>query len=337
MHVHFWIPEPAPEVDDWDPDSEPQRYATGVGHNLYELYARLRGKGHAVTLGPNQPDDGVVVAFAKSLRPLTAQHALLGGLGSKPLIVIRSDVDPGWRTRFAPTVEVMPYGSAVSKPFQTWIPALPQRGMIRRSVERFGRVRTVGFKGNPENLPGFMRDPAWIQTLAAMGLRWLPDSPRMWGGSDQRWHDFAEIDIAVCLRAEEVGRRSAKPATKLINAWCAGAIPLVGPEPACLDLVTPNRDAFVVRNEADTVAVLKRLTTDPGLVQATEEAIGARSKAFATDAVLDRWLALLRQMSQATLPADVLRKRRRDARRISVLTRLNALRKPDERYKAGGS
>jgi hypothetical protein len=330
MRAHFWIPEPAPEVDGWDPDSAPERYSTGIGHNLYELYVRLRAAGESVSLGPVQPDDGVVVVFARSLRPLTAQRAMLGGLGSKPLIMIRSDIDPGWRTRFTPDIEVMPYASAATGQSQTWIPALPQRGMIRRSVERFGRIRTVGFKGNPENLPVFMRERAWVQTLEAMGLRWLPDTPHRGDGSDHTWHDFSEMDVALCLRAEHVDRRSWKPATKLINAWCAGAIPLVGPEPGYLDLVTPNEDAFVVTNESDLTVALRRLVSDPSLVQATEQAIEQRASDFARDAVLDQWWTLFWRTSETHVAPDVLRKRRRDALHLSVLTNLN---RPRRRWK----
>lgn len=327
IRAHFWIPEPAPEVEGWNPDSAPERFATGVGHNIYELYVRLREAREAVTLGPVQPEHGVVVAFSKSLRPLTAQYSLLQGLGSKPLILIRSDIDPGWRPRFTPDVEIMPYGSAVTRLSQTWVPALSQRGLIRRSPERFGRIRSVGFKGNRRNLPSFMQDRSWTLTLAAMGLRWLVDSPERGGGSDQGWHDFSEVDVAVCLRAEEVGRRSWKPATKLINAWCAGAVPLVGPEPAYLDLVIPNEDAFVVDNEADVVAALKRLATEPEMVRAMEAAIDRRAKDFAREAVLDQWRALLSRTSEGTLTARALRRRRGDARRVSVLTRVNKLRR----------
>jgi hypothetical protein len=323
MRVHFWIPDQTPEVDGWDPDSAPERYSTGLGHNLYEMYVRFRAAGKPVSLGPGQADDGVVVVYARSLRPLKAQRALLRGLGSKPLIMIRSDIDPAWRTRFSPDLEVMPYASAVTCPSQSWVPALPQRGMIRRSVERFGRIRTVGFKGNPENLPVFMREPAWAQTLAAMGLRWLPDTPQRGHGSDHTWHDFSEVDVAICLRAEHVGRRSWKPATKLINAWYAGAIPLVGPEPGYLDLVTPNEDAFLVHDKSGVVLALQRLVTDPVLVQATERAIERRAKDFARDAVLDQWWALLRRSSETHLGPDVLRKRGRDALRLSILTNLN--------------
>src|SRR5688500_14523377 len=111
MRVHFWLSAPAPEVDCWDPDLAPERYSTGIGHNIYELYARLRAAGRSVSLGPVQPDTGVVVVFARSLRPLTAQRALLENLGAKPLIMIRSDVDPRWRTRFTVDIEVMPYAS----------------------------------------------------------------------------------------------------------------------------------------------------------------------------------------------------------------------------------
>jgi hypothetical protein len=199
--------------------------------------------------------------------------------------------------------------------------------MIRRSAERFGRIRSVGFKGNRENLPSFMRDPAWVLTLEAMGLRWLADLPEQGGGSDQNWHNFSDVDVAVCLRAEDVGRSSWKPATKLINAWCAGAIPLVGPEPAYLDLVSPNEDAFVVENEADVVTALKRLRSEPDMVEAMEAAIGRRAEDFARDAVLDQWRVLLKRTEEGTLTARALRKRRADTGCLSVLTRLNRLRR----------
>lgn len=326
MRAHFWVPEPAPDLEGWDPDAAPERYSTGVGHNIYELYVRLQAAGERVTLGPVQPEDGVVVAFAKSLRDLSAQHALLRGLGNKPLMLIRSDIGPGWHPRFTADVEVMPYGQAVTGPSQIWVPALPQRGMLRRSAERFGRIRTVGFKGNPENLPAFMRDPAWTLTLEAMGLQWLADSPQQWGGSDHNWHDFSEVDVAVCLRAEDVGRQSWKPATKLINAWCAGAIPLVGPEPAYLELVTPQRDAFVVENESDVVGALERLQTEPALVQATEAAIETRAKAFAPEAVLEKWRTVLRRTLDSKLASGALRRRRRDRLRLAALSTFNKLR-----------
>lgn len=306
---------------------EPERYSTGIGHNLYELYVRLRAAGEAVTLGPEQPRNGVVVAFAKSLRPLSAQHALLRGLGSKPLVLIRSDVDPNWHARFTPDVEVMPYASAVTIPSQTWLPALPQRGLVPRAAERFGRVRIVGFKGSRANLPEFMRSPGWTRNLEAMGLRWLADSPRRWDGSDQTWHDFSEVDVAVCLRAEAVGRRSWKPATKLINAWCAGAIPLVGPEPSYLDLVNPDGDAFLVQTESDVVAALRRLVAEPDLVRSTEAAIQRRAKEFAPEAVLDQWRALLRRTSETDVAAAVLRKRAWAAKRLWLLSRLGKLAK----------
>ena len=52
--IHFWLPA-APrsaELLAWDADSEPQRYASGVGHNGYELVNRLARDGVDVTLGP---------------------------------------------------------------------------------------------------------------------------------------------------------------------------------------------------------------------------------------------------------------------------------------------
>jgi hypothetical protein len=93
-----------------------------------------------------------------------------------------------------------------------------------------------------------------------------------------------------------------------------------------LDLVTPNEDAFLVVDESEVVAALKRLISDRPQVEATERAIEKRAKDFARDAVLDQWWALLQRTSETAVRADVLRKRSWDARRLSVLTTLNKLR-----------
>src|SRR3954453_23202239 len=54
--VHFWLPdELEPDFTSWDPDSEPQRYASGIGHGLLELYQRLASRGHLNSIGPTPP------------------------------------------------------------------------------------------------------------------------------------------------------------------------------------------------------------------------------------------------------------------------------------------
>ena len=319
VRAHFWVPEHIAGVDDWDPDASPDRFPTGLGHNLLELYVRLRARGAPVALGPVPRPGDVVVAFAKSLRSPAAQRSLFRSLTSNPLIVIRSDINPSWRLRFAPDLEVMPYESAVSGPSQVWLPALPQRGMVRRSPARFGTIATVAFKGQPDNLPDFMRDDRWARTLVGLGLRWLLDLPRQWDGSEQRWHDFSEVDVAVCLRSTaEAHRTPWKPATKLINAWCAGAIPLVGAEPAYEDLVTPNRDAVAVHSERDVVETLAELATNRELVRTVEGHIAARAEEFAPDAVLARWEELIVRAAELSPASSDARERRRARVRLSL-------------------
>ena len=68
--IHFWSPDDlAAGAASWDPDAEPQRYSTGVGHNLLELFVRLRTDGACVALGERVPRrPALVVVAAGSVR-----------------------------------------------------------------------------------------------------------------------------------------------------------------------------------------------------------------------------------------------------------------------------
>ena len=133
--------------------------------------------------------------------------------------------------------------------YQRWLPPLPQRGLVPRRPGRFGSIRSVAFKGNPENVPPDMKTESWTAALATRGISWWPDVPKNTDGSDQRWHDFAEVDAAICMRnPAKVLDIERKPATRLVNAWRAGCIPLAHPEPAYRELGTDETDLFFVKD-----------------------------------------------------------------------------------------
>lgn len=109
------------------------------------------------------------------------------------------------------------------------LPVLPQRGILPRNAARVG-LCTLVVEGNPMSVPSYMREPRFVATLGALSMEPLVDVPSHTEGADQTWHD-------------------------------AGAIPLVGPEPAYLELVRDGVDGVVVRGPEDVLDVIRRLTS----------------------------------------------------------------------------
>jgi hypothetical protein len=295
--VHFWVRGAgvADELDSWDPDAEPWRFASGIGHNVLELFVRLRQLGLPVSLGP-VPSEGVgaVVVFLKSalVGPRHLGNAMAAAWrGKGRVVVIRSDAVADATFPIRPLIEFVGSPTQVVRDWQRWLPALPQRGLIRRSEDRMGRIRRVAFKGNPENVPPELLTQQWVDALSARGVEWWLDAPSATDGSNQAWHDFSDVDAVLCLRRE--GIRDAigggKPPTRLINAWAAGSIPIVAREPSYSALAREGVDAFFVDSVWGTLDVIDRLNGDPGAVLNVEQAIARRAQEYQQDEVVRLW------------------------------------------------
>ena len=155
-----------------------------------------------------------------------------------------------------PVVEFMPTQGAVTQPWQEWLPPLPQRGLQRRAAERCGRIRSLVFKGYPEKLPAELATPEWAAGLAARGVEWLLDAAADSDGDGQRWHDFSAVDAVLCVRASRASANvERKPATRLINAWVAGCVPLAERDPAYLELGTDATDVFFIDSPSEALGV----------------------------------------------------------------------------------
>lgn len=302
---HFWVDDDtASAATGWNPDRDPTRFASGIGHNLLELYARLAMRGLPVSIGTHIPRDTVLVIRYTTVWS-DRKEGMLGFRAARfPNALILSDTPTWWRSVLDPDLLIPPSRSAET----VWrrgtraqvrhVPALPQRGLVPRAPAPSGSIRTAVFKGNPENVPEYLHDPEFVESLRATGVRVVLDVPAATNGSEQRWHDFHDADVMICTRndttSEDLLR---KPATRLINAWCAGSIPLVGPEPAYLELVRDGVDGFVVRDAREVSAAIARLAADAGLARAMTQNAHERGQAFSTDRVLDEWIAVLSSAS----------------------------------------
>lgn len=299
---HFYVADDvALAVADWDPDEQTQRFASGLGHNLLELYARLRARGLPVTIGASIPADSALVVYFQHAWDRIGELRLALQAAPFHTAVIRSDAPLWWENLLPADLVIVPNNAPVWRDrvgqAAVHLPALPQRGMIGRDPSRVG-VGTLAVKGNPESVPCFVREPGFLAALEERGIELLLDTPQRTDGGDQRWHDFRDVDAVLCLRgAAADDPLTNKPATRLVNAWCAGAIPLVAPEPAYLELVRDGEDGFVVERAPDILRVLDRLAADHEPTQRVYAACLARAQEFETEGLLDRWVAELDRVS----------------------------------------
>lgn len=295
--ISFWLrhDRAADGITSWDPDLEPWRFASGYGHNILELFVRLQQLGMPVSLETMPPrETALLVVFLKSALVSRAQlHDALAAAWSARgrVALIRSDAEPRERFPIRPLVEFVGSPTQVSRAWQRWLPALPQRGLVPRAEARRGSIRCVAFKGNPENVPPELRTARWAQALAERGIEWWLDVPAATDGSDQAWHDFSRVDVALCVRHrdefEVLGTE--KPPTRLINAWLAGSIPIATREPSYSSLATHGRDVVFVDSIWDALGVIDRLNGSPSELANVEQAVAERAAEFAPDRVLRRW------------------------------------------------
>lgn len=292
--VHFWIPDEAPEdLEAWEPDLEPERYGDGLGHNVLELYVRLLTRGYDVTLGPRLRSRTRTVVFLPSLLERRAQLALLRQLYRQrhaDILVIRSDFLVSYTLPAPVATQVMPNFASCVMANQVWLPPLPQRGLVPRDEARGSEVTTLGYMGYSHNLPASMRSAEWKTAIASTGGLWRPTLESSVGEALPRWHDFQQVDCVVCLRSDhpQIGLIR-KPATKLINAWCAGAVPLIGREPGYLELANPGEDALVVSDSQDVLQAFARLRSDPQLASRLLAGAQRRAKEFELERILALW------------------------------------------------
>lgn len=283
--VHFWLPNHGDlDVDRWDPDLDPTRFSDGFGHAFLELFVRLRDRGFPTSLGPSvAPGADVVVVFSKTLDWKSALKFACQSPSQRRLI-IESDWPAHRRLPAQAHLLICPLPALSDARTRMWLPLLPQRGLIPRHPSRLGRMSVIDFKGDREQLPPDVDTPAFRDAIRDLGMSWPPYGP----GNRKFWHDFGSVDVAICVRDPAVDT-SRKPATKLINAWAAGSVPIVGPEPSYVSLGVDGTDCLLVEDSESLLRALQRLATDRALVRTLEAGVADRMAEFSRDRVVELW------------------------------------------------
>lgn len=296
--LHFWTLRNVESIVEWDPDISPGRHASGWGHSFAEPYVRLRTRGAPVSVGPGAPANSIVVASLEELGewsgdiiPSRAARLAAIALRGNPVVLVRNDYPLDIEVPASVSLELLPNRSSCATRPGLPMPPLPQRGLVRRDLTRGTVLESVALKSMPANLP------TWLPKVERM-LRAIEMSIRV-DSSPDNWPDFSTVDVALCARRRHPvydpdHTYLRKPPTKLVNAWVAGAIPVVFPEEPYLELVRPGIDGLVAESPHDVAALLGELRGDPDRVRDMQAAISLRAEDVGVMAVLDCWERLLR-------------------------------------------
>ena len=255
-----------------------------------QTWARLARAGLPVTLADRAPRDGLVVFHAKE------RHALARTLAWRAditLVGIRADS----RSPALADVEVVQNGRFADGHRRVFIPSWPQPGLVPRAPSRGDVIRRVAYKGFARNLDAAFRSAQWSAFLAARGIEWVFDAVEYERHRDAAapvaWHDYSAVDLVVAVRPKDHRLHTAKPASKLVNAWRAGVPALLGAEVAFRELRRSDLDYLEVAALDEARAAVVRLQERPDLYRAMIENGYRRVTEFGNETLVERWRALL--------------------------------------------
>ncbi len=312
-HAHFYLDSDfdCAGVFDWDPDTDPTRFASGLGHNFLELFIRLRDQGHSVSIGAKVPSRSTVVVIfpGREVWKFRRHLTLCWAARHHRCVVIRSDLDLRYGRIIAHALQIVA-NPAITKGGRQgeriYLPPLPQRGLRPREKHAPRSSLILTYKGNPLNVPEYLTQKWFLVAMTTINVELQLDVPLLTDGSDQTWHDFSDADLALLDRRDgTLATTSHKPPTKLLNAWSADVIPIYTPEPAYVCLSDPGHDSLQFESPQELLAILHRLTNEPELVDLLRAGVRVRRASLpSTREVVDSYWAAIQ--SRAARPSKLL-------------------------------
>jgi len=249
---------------------------------IYQTWLHLTRAGADVALVEELPSEGVVVTLNGWLAPDFAAPRELFVAG----VVADGLPHPGVDLQI-----VQNLWHARRLPGAVFLPHWPQPGLVRRDPARGAKMENVCFFGDPKNLAAELRNSEWQRKFAeATGARFEVRGA-------ERWQDYSDVDAVVAVRRFGSGNQPHKPATKLYNAWLAGAPFIAGNDSAYRAEGTPGRDYLTVASPGEVIAHITKLRSSPER-RAEIVAFGwKRAEEFGTAQLTARWGRLLESMA----------------------------------------
>jgi hypothetical protein len=314
--VTFFLAEAGdPGLAGLDPDRNWRELQLGERAWILQTWQRLAAAGLPVELAA-EPRPGLVVFHSKQWRQLESR---LTDPAASVLVAVRGDVRPAPNADF----EIVQNPVAAGGGRRLFVPHWPQPGLVPRAPERGNAVRRAAFKGIRASLHPDLRRPEWAAALAGIGVEWEADEVDYAAGREARatlrWPDYSAVDVVVALRPADRGLHRGKPATKLYNAWLAGAVAVLGPESAYRAERRSDLDYLEVANGEEALAAVARLARDPDLFRAMRQQAAKRALEVTPEAVAARWRELLFQTLPSRTAAPWFRRGRRLPRPLRLL------------------
>ena len=148
---------------------------------------------------------------------------------------------------------------------EIYIPHWPHPGLIPRLPERGPLIENMVYKGRSFNLYHKFRSEQFVAELANLGVRF--ESHDEHADPVRNWRSYQTSDLILAVRDLTERDALVKPASKLVNAWMAGAPALLGPEPAFRDIRQSSLDYVEVRSTQDVLDVIRRFKAQPTLYE----------------------------------------------------------------------
>jgi hypothetical protein len=223
---------------------------------------------------------------------------MLSRNGGPILIAIRGD----YRESLLADYEIVQNGRWADGERRFFIPYWPQPGLIPRDPARGDRVVNVSYKGFDQNLHPYFESRDWTDWIRTEGFVWIRDSlphgPSEQNGVNAAWHDYSQTDVILAVRPDPRRRQerngfTAKPASKLCNAWHGRVAAVLGPEYAFRECRLSPLDYIEVEKPQDTKRALSDLRREPDRFRAMIDNGEQRADAFSHDRIVEAWAELL--------------------------------------------
>jgi hypothetical protein len=272
--------EPACSIEDRMPDFLPSNHEKDYYREDWiwpiQTFLYMREAGLDVSLAEQPVEGAVCIAkYDITKNKIFAPNSFLVG--------IRADRPPFHMCE----IEVVQSPANVNDENTFLIHHWPQPRLLPRDPGRGDRIERISYFGGPQNLSPSFGESAFVNTLNEMGVELHTCfDPR-------KWNDYSATDLVLAVRDIHPIVLNTKPATKLVNAWKAGCVPLLGAEPAYQALGRRGVDYFEVTHPQDVINLLTELKANPERYQQVRQAGIRRYPEFSHAAIQQQWVDLI--------------------------------------------
>ncbi len=257
-----------------DPTAISRRFALGVDCWVVQTYLHLKRRGMDVRLTGQPVEGAICVAHADHFVHIRKPRQSFW-------VAVRPDRAP----LALADLEVVQNPRQVRASSHHLIPLWPEGSLIARDAARGTRVENVVYKGRAEWLAAEFRSPDFERALSAIGMRLRID--------ERDWQNYSDVDVVLAVRHAPRWITDLKPASKLINAWAAGAVAVVGEESAYRWAGQAGVDHVVATDARQALSALTALRDQPSRYQSMVEAGARQYTRFCPDALAAQWVEFL--------------------------------------------